>query len=62
MFDHFATLSMKGLMTSKEALTKHRQQVADQSTQIRQVVLTKGKHNECRKNTNSRKLNFKRYS
>ena len=35
MFDHFATLSMKGLMTSKEALTKHRQQVADQSTQIR---------------------------
>ena len=50
-------------MTLDEALRKHRQQAADQSTQNkRSSVVNERKYNECRENTTSRKLKFKRYS
>ena len=48
------------LMTSEEALRKYRQQVADKSTQIREVALLL--RESIMNAEKARKLNFKRYS
>ena len=48
------------LVTSEEALKKYRQQVADQSTQIRKIEFL-FRENIMNAEKNTRELNFKRY-